>query len=207
MTPIQHETEPSTPKSPRGIQDTTRPKMAPVQVQSSSSPIRPEVIAEPTLNSNTIDLNDFPIAIRKGTKACTKHPLHLFMSYKNLSHNHKAFLTSLNSISIPKTVFEALEDENWRNAMKVEMEALEKNKTWDLVKLPEGKKPVGCRWVYIVKYKSDGSLERYKARLVAKGYTQMYGIDYLETFALVAKMNTTRYCLCSRCCKSVYAQS
>ncbi|KAG8488224.1 hypothetical protein CXB51_018059 [Gossypium anomalum] len=196
MTPIQPETEPSTPKSPRGIQDTTRPllvysrKKAPVQVQSSSSPIRPEVTAEPTLNSNTTDLDDFPIAIRKRTRACTKHPLHLFMSYKNLSHNHKAFLTSLNSISIPKTVFEALEDENWRNATKVEVEALEKNKTWDLVKLPEGKKPVGCRWVYIVKYKSDGSLERYKARLVAKRYTQMYGIDYLETFAPVAKMNT-----------------
>ncbi|KAG8487880.1 hypothetical protein CXB51_018329 [Gossypium anomalum] len=196
MVPIQLETEPNTPKSPRGIQDTTRPllvysrKKAPVQVQSSSSPIRPEVIAEPTLNYNTANLDDFPVAIRKGTRTCTKHPLYLFMSYKNLTHNHKTFLTSLNSISIPKTISEALEDENLKNAMKVEMEALEKNKTWDLVKLPRGKKLVGCRWVYTVKYKSDGSLERYKARLVDKGYTQMYGIDYLETFAPVAKMNT-----------------
>ena len=46
-----------------------------------------------------------------------------------------------------------------------------------------------------MKYKSDGSLERYKARLVAKGYTQTYGIDYLETFALVVKMNTVRVLL------------
>ena len=64
------------------------------------------------------------------------------------------------------------------------------NNTWEIVDLPKGKKPVGCRWVYTVKYKSDGSLDRYKARLVARGYTKTYGINYQETFALLAKMNT-----------------
>ena len=54
------------------------------------------------------------------------------------------------------------------------MDALEKNKTWDLVELPQGKKLVGCKWVFAVKYKADGSLERYKARLLAKGYTQTW---------------------------------
>lgn len=52
-----------------------------------------------------------------------------------------------------------------------EIEALEKNQTWDLVKKPEGKVPIGCKWVFTVKYKSNGSIERYKARLVAKGFT------------------------------------
>lgn len=53
-----------------------------------------------------------------------------------------------------------------------EMKALEKNGTWELVDLPLGKPPVGCKWVYTVKFKADGSIYKYKAKLVSKGYTQ-----------------------------------
>ena len=74
----------------------------------------------------------------------------------------------------------------WQIAMKKELDALTKNHTWDLVTLRSGQSVVGYKWIYKIKIRSDGSIERYKARLVAKGFTQEYGIDYKETFTLVA---------------------
>lgn len=64
-----------------------------------------------------------------------------------------------------------------------------------MVKLPRGMKTMGCKWVFTIKFKSDGSLERYKTHLVAKGFTQTYGIDYLETFAPLDKLNSVRVLL------------
>ena len=72
------------------------------------------------------------------------------------------------------------------------MRALLKNHTWEEVEKKPGIKPIGCRWVFNIKYNSRGSLERYKTRLVAKDYTQSYGIDNTNTFAPVAKLNTVR---------------
>lgn len=76
--------------------------------------------------------------------------------------------------------------------MQTELQALDKNNTWDVVPLPHSKRPIVCKWVYKIKLKSDGTLERYKACLVAKGYTQEYGINYQETFSPVVKITTIR---------------
>ena len=98
-------------------------------------------------------------------------------------------------MEIPKSVQEALESPQWKQAILDEMRAMEKNQTWKVVLRSQNKVPVGCRWVFTVKYKSDRTIECYKAKLVAKGYTQTYGIDYQETFAPVAKINTVRVLL------------
>jgi len=80
-------------------------------------------------------------------------------------------------------------------AMKGKYEDLMKNKTWDLVPYPNEKNVIGNKWIYKVKFNSVRDNEKYKVRLVAKGFSQKYGIDYEETFALVKKMPTIRIIL------------
>jgi hypothetical protein len=113
-----------------------------------------------------------------------------FMSYHRLSKDNETFMNQISVISIPNSVQEALTDHRWKEAMNEEMRSLQKNSTWEVVELPVGKVPVGCRWVFTIKHKVNDTIERFKARLVAKGYTQTYGIDYMETFEPVAKINT-----------------
>jgi Reverse transcriptase (RNA-dependent DNA polymerase) len=98
----------------------------------------------------------------------------------------------LDSVFIPKCWQVAKGDPKWKTAIHEELRALDKNRTWELVSLLPGKKAVGCKWVFTVKQNPEGEVERYKARLMVKGYSQMYGIDYDEAFAPVAKMSTVR---------------
>nr|GEX54536.1 hypothetical protein [Tanacetum cinerariifolium] len=87
---------------------------------------------------------------------------------------------------------DAAKDEKWKKAMDLEILAIEKNQTWQLVDLPKGAKCIGVKWVFKTKLNERGEIEKHKARLVARGYGQEYGIDYVEVYAPVARMDTIR---------------
>ncbi|KAK2454457.1 putative mitochondrial protein [Trifolium repens] len=126
------------------------------------------------------------------TSGTSKYPLSSFHSLTLLSPSQRAFSMSITHCTEPQSYEEASKNEHWVTAMKIELEALAKNCTWKVVEQPPHTKPIGCRWVYKIKHKADGTIERYKARLVAKGYNQVEGIDYFETFSPLAKLTTVR---------------
>ena len=183
--------------------------LSPVQLPSSDS--IPGMDSDPSainlhpiasIDSNAkpepfFDDLDRPIALRKGRR--NVYPISHYLSYDRISEKHKSYLTKLSDTFVPKDITEALGNLKWRKAVKEEIDALKKNETWD-VDTPTNHKIVGCKWVFTIKLKADGSVERYKARLVAKGFTQTLGIDYEETFAPVAKMNSIRVLFCLAAC-------
>lgn len=124
-----------------------------------------------------------------------KYPIENYMTYSNISPSYLHFLAAIDSVVEPYSYKQAVKQNHWVEAMKNEMEALENNKTWDIVPLPRHKRAIGCKWVYKIKYRPNGEVEKYKARLVAKGYNQQEGIDYRETFSPVVKMATVRLVL------------
>jgi hypothetical protein len=143
-------------------------------------------------------LNDFHCELLQkhptvnATSNGTIFPLSSVLQYDNCCSKYKNFCLSISSITEPRTYSQACKFDCWNQAMKNELDALISTNTWSIVDLPENKKPIGCKWVYKIKYNADGSIERYKARLVAKGYTQLEGVDYFDTFSPVVKLTTVR---------------
>jgi histone deacetylase 1/2 len=114
---------------------------------------------------------------------------------RGITKKKPIFDLSAVKVSEPTTLKQALTDPHWTHAMDLEMAALHRNQTWDLVHQPSDVTVIGCKWVYKLKHKADGSIDRYKARLVAKGYNQTHGLDYFETFSPVVKTATIRIIL------------
>lgn len=113
----------------------------------------------------------------------TRYPLQRYVSYSGLSPAYRSFVHNVSQLVEPANYEQARHDPQWVEAMNSEIRALEDNHTWSMVPLPSGHRPIGCKWVFKIKYHADGTIERYKARLVAKGFTQREGIDYKDTFA------------------------
>jgi hypothetical protein len=98
-------------------------------------------------------------------------------------------------IDDPASFKQAVECEHstkWIEAMEEELKSMSSNKVWDLIKIPDGVKPIGCKWVYEVKRDSKGNIDKFKAILVAKGYTHVEGKDYNETFSPVSTKDSFR---------------
>jgi hypothetical protein len=102
----------------------------------------------------------------------TSHCISKSLSYSNLSPHYRKFALAITTDIEPQFYHQAVQSSEWRDAMQAELTALEANNTWSLTSLPPHKSLIGCKWVYKIKHRADGSIERYKARLVAKGYTK-----------------------------------
>lgn len=96
-----------------------------------------------------------------------------------LEHESQTLVRNISIGDEPTSFREAAMNSAWKTSMTREFEALHVNDTWDLVQLPIGKKAIGCRWVYKVKHKADGTIERFKTRLVVKSYTHQDRVDYI----------------------------
>ena len=99
--------------------------------------------------------------------------------------SYMAVVTSLSELE-PTTFEEASKHQVWRDAMMEEYNSIMKNGVWEVVPRPEGKSVVTSKWLYKIKHAADGSIENFKACFVACGFSHVEGVDYDETFALVA---------------------
>lgn len=186
------------PPIPSYIRNSTTP--------SPSLPIRTSTRHKlPSTKLNNYHYTLPPSLIHNITTLPKYHPAH-YLNYSNLKTNTSHFILNLETHKEPTTYLQASKDPRWMAAMIKELQALEQNHTWITTTLPAGKRPIGCKWVFIIKYNADGTIERFKAKLVAKGFTQQEGIDYIETFAQVAKMTTVRTLLAVAVSKNWYIE-
>ncbi|XP_074328236.1 uncharacterized protein LOC141666140 [Apium graveolens] len=95
----------------------------------------------------------------------------------------------------PNSFDQAVVDQAWRKAMEVEIDAIERNRTWKLVELLPGHKAIGVKWDYKLKRDADGNVVKYKARLVPKGYVQKQGVDFEEVYDPIARLETVKLLL------------
>ncbi|GKB48669.1 ribonuclease H-like domain-containing protein [Tanacetum coccineum] len=104
-----------------------------------------------------------------------KYGLEKYVGYSKLNSENYCFVTQLNKNSEPKSYFKASKYSHWTDAMNQKMNALHRNGSWEIVDLPEGRKAIGSKWIYKIKYRSSGEIDIYKARLVAQGFGQKEG--------------------------------
>lgn len=128
----------------------------------------------------------------------TLYPIDSYLSYDQLNLSHQHFFFNVSTAYEPSFFHQVAKNPSWRHAMDEEIAAMERTNTWSIVPLPSGHHAVGCKWIYKIKHKNDGTIDRYNARLVAKGYSQQEGIDF-NIFFHVAKIVSVKVLLNSCC--------
>ncbi|KAI5344101.1 hypothetical protein L3X38_011978 [Prunus dulcis] len=173
------------------------PPSSPIPHTTTSSPAStpPSSPLDPSLFPNSPDTPNHPQHF-KSLKSIVPFgpvtkPLYSPTHPHPLPHGLSATCSDPTSIE-PTSFTQASKYSHWQDAMNDEYDALMKNQTWSVVPATSRMNVVGCKWVFKVKRKADGSLDRYKARLVAKGFNQQEGFDYEETFSPVVKPATIR---------------
>ena len=162
-----------------------------------------------TLSLSALTLeSDLPIALRKGMRSThNPSPHYIALSYHRCHYLFYTCLSSISSVTIPKTIRKALAHPGWRQAMTDELSALHKSGAWELVPLPFGKSIVGCRWVFAIKVGTDGTIDHLKAHLVAKDYTQIFGLDYGDTFFPRGEDDFCSFIYRHGCCLTISSSS
>ncbi|CAL1373138.1 unnamed protein product [Linum trigynum] len=170
--------QPQSPESPSPSLPSSPPITTPqTEPTASSPPPFPPIPVPPSPPSSSQ-----PIALRKAPRAPVKpvkyndyvmhqgttnskvsYPMVACLSYEQLSNNYRKYVLAVESTVIPGSFEEAVKEEYWRRAMDLELEALEANHNWDLVPRHAHQKVIGNRWVYNIKFQTDGTIERYKA--------------------------------------------
>lgn len=106
------------------------------------------------------------------------YPLSHYICSHKFTPGCKGFLAAITENIKPSRFSEVIPHSHWQEAMQIEIDALERNHAWHFTSLPPDKKDLGCKWVYKINRKSDGSIETCKARLVILGNNQIEGLDY-----------------------------
>ncbi|GJX09800.1 putative RNA-directed DNA polymerase [Tanacetum coccineum] len=157
---------------------------------------------EPIVNTNTqpevvtpVKPDDISLPIRRTSGRVSKPP-QFYYGFHNVEENiSDSTLSELDKPANYKEAMASSEAAKWKEAMKSKIQSMYDNQVWNLVDTTPGLKAVGCKWIFKKKTDMDRKVHMYKARLVAKGYTQTHGIDYEETFSLVAKIKSIRIML------------
>jgi hypothetical protein len=149
----------------------------------------PESTLDPALGSST------PASIADPTPVAPHTHLQARIHKPKVYFDNMVLYAFSTTSCEPHSLQEALSTPSWKAAMNDEYTAIMRNKTWHLVPPQAGRNVIDCKWVFKVKHKVDGSVDRHKARLVAKGFKQRLGIDYDDTFSPVVKPATIQLVL------------